>query len=194
VKRIIRNVLVAIAVLLTLPAWLSVRIAGYFRTSDGLFATCSQMISIFPGTLGIYLRRGFYYMTLEHSAVDVSIGCGTWFSHPQVRIGKSVYVGDRCSLGMCDIGDDVLVGSNVDILSGRHQHRLEDPNIPRNAQGGSFLKLRIGHNVWIGNSAVIMADIGDDTIIGAGSVVVKPIPPQSVAVGNPAVVKKTRCY
>lgn len=191
-KPIIRNALVAVAILLTLPLWLPVRIAGYLRTSDELFATCSQIIGVFPGLLGIYLRRGFYRMTLEQSAADVSIGCGTWFSHPQVRIGARVYIGARCTIGMCDISDDVLIGSNVDILSGRHQHRSNDPNVPRNAQGGSFEKLHIGRNAWIGNSAVVMADVGDGSVVGAGSVVVKPIPADSVAVGNPATVKRTK--
>ncbi len=91
---------------------------------------------------------------------------------------------------MCDIGDDVLIGSNVDILSGRHQHHSDDPDRPRCEQGGTFTKVRIGRDAWIGNSAVIMADVGEHSVIGAGSVLVKPIPPQTVAVGNPAVVKK----
>jgi len=190
-KHLTRNILVVFAVLLTFPLWMPVRMGYVLHTSDELFGTCSQIVSIIPGILGNYLRRGFYCMTLERCAVDCGIGCGTWFSHPQVEIGRRVYIGGRCSIGMCDIGDDVLIGSNVDILSGRHQHHSEDPNRPRNAQGGSFSKIRIGRNAWIGNSAVIMADVGDHSVIGAGSVVVKPIPPGSVAVGNPATVKKT---
>jgi virginiamycin A acetyltransferase len=190
-KRIIRNSLVVVAVLLTLPLWMPARIAFWLRMSDELFTTCSQIVSIFPGVLGIYLRRGFYRMTLVQSAMDVSVGCGTWFSHPQVRIGRNVYIGGRCSIGMCDVGDEVLIGSNVDILSGRHQHHSDDPAVTRNAQGGTFANIRIGCNAWIGNSSVVMADVGDNSVIGAGSVVVKPIPPGSVAVGNPATVKKT---
>ena len=53
-------------------------------------------------------------------------------------------------------------------------------------------KLHLGGDCWIGNSSVIMADIGEASVIGAGSVVVKPIPPLCVAVGNPATVKKRR--
>jgi virginiamycin A acetyltransferase len=190
VKAIARNLLVAIAVLLTLPLWLPARISIWLRMSDDLFATCSQIVGIFPGVLGVYLRRGFYRMTLERCAWDCRVGCSTWFSHPRDRIGKGVYIGGRCSIGMCDIGDDVLIGDNVDILSGRRQHRSDDPMLPRNAQRGEFAKVWIGRNTWIGNSAVVMADIGDDSVVGAGSVVVKPIPPGSVAAGNPATVKK----
>ena len=190
-KSIIRNSLLFAAVVLTLPLWLPARVAGWITVSDDLFATCSQIVSVFPGVLGIYLRRGFYRMTLERSAADVSLEWGTWFSHPNVHIGRTVYIGTHCTIGMCDIADDVLIGSNVDILSGRHQHRSAAPNVLRNAQGGDFAKLHIGRNVWIGNSAVVMADVGEGSVIGAGSVVVKPIPPGCVAVGNPAAVKKT---
>jgi virginiamycin A acetyltransferase len=189
-KRTVRNALVAVAVVLTLPLWLPVRIAAYLRMSDECFATCSQIVGAFPGVVGIYLRRGFCRMTLEESATDVSIGCGTWLSHPEITIGRRVYIGGRCSVGMCDIGDDVLIGSNVDILSGRRQHESNDPTVPRNVQGGAFTRVRIGRNAWIGNSAVVMADVGDDSVVGAGSVVIKPIPSGSVAVGNPATVRK----
>ena len=53
-------------------------------------------------------------------------------------------------------------------------------------------QVRIHRGVWIGNSSVIMADVGAESVIGAGSVVVREIPERSVAAGNPAVVKKVR--
>lgn len=190
VKYLMRNVLVAAAVLLTTPLWVTVRLGRYFRTRDACFATCSQIISVVPGILGIFLRRGFYLMTLEEFAIDCSIECATWLSHPQVRVGKGVYIGGRCTIGMCDIGDDVLIGSNVDLLSGRYQHQPGKPDVARRSQGGSFTKVRIGRNAWIGNSSVVMADVGDHSVVGAGSVVVKPIPPGCIAAGNPAVLKK----
>ena len=61
-------------------------------------------------------------------------------------------------------------------VSGRHQHHFIRLDEPIQAQGGTFEQVRIGRNSWIGNSTVVMADIGDDCVIGAGSVVVKPIP------------------
>jgi len=63
-------------------------------------------------------------------------------------------------------------------------------DVPLAQQGGSFSKVHIGRNCWIGNSTVIMADVGEGSVIGAGSVVVKAIPARCVAVGNPAVVIK----
>jgi virginiamycin A acetyltransferase len=191
-KNFLRDALVCASAILAAPLWLPVRAALFFGKNDGIFQTGSQIISIFPGVAGIFLRRGFYWICLESFSRDCSIGWGTWFSHPQVRIGKSVYFGERCTVGMCDIDDLCLIGSNVDILSGRRQHHSDSADTPICDQGGTFEKVHIGRNAWIGNSSVIMADIGDGSIIGAGSVVVKPIPPRSVAVGNPAAVKKSR--
>ena len=52
----------------------------------------------------------------------------------------------------------------------------------------SLKPIVIGRNTWIGNKAIILADVGDQCIIGAGSIVTKPISSNSVAVGNPAKV------
>ena len=192
-RTLIRDVCVGVAVLLTMPLWLPVNVAGRLGMSDDLFLTCSQIMSVFPGLGGILLRRGFYCMCLEQCSRDCSIGCATWFSHPQVEIGSGVYIGGRCSLGMCQIGDDVLIGSNVAILSGRYQHHSDDPTAPRKNQGGTFTKVHIGRNAWIGHSAVVMSDVGENSIIGAGSGWSSRFPPDSVAVGNPAVVKANVC-
>jgi carbonic anhydrase/acetyltransferase-like protein (isoleucine patch superfamily) len=57
---------------------------------------------------------------------------------------------------------------------------------------GQSFPVRIGNNVWIGDSAIVCkgVTIGDNSIIGAGAVVVKDIPPNVIAAGNPAVVLK----
>src|SRR5262249_30475500 len=100
--------------------------------------------------------------------------------------------GSRCTLGMCRIEDHATIGSNVDLLSGRRQHAFADPEKPVQTQARAYTPLRLGRNCWIGNSAVVMADIGECAVVGAGSVVVKPVPAGAVAVGNPAVVKRVR--
>jgi acetyltransferase-like isoleucine patch superfamily enzyme len=191
-KSCLRDFLTFAGVLLTFPLWLGARIERLAAKSDAWFASCGQFLSLFPGLLGIFLRRGYYCMTLDSFSRDCSVGFGAWFSHPQCKIGANVYIGARCILGLCDIGDETLIGSNVDLLSGRHQHHFNDGLRPIREQGGTFSKVTIGRNCWIGNSAVVMADVGENCIVGAGSVIVKPIPPNSVAMGNPAIIKKTR--
>ena len=188
----VRAAVVGLFSLFTAPLWLPCRLQAALTGGESLFAACSEFLSLFPGRLGVYLRRGFYRRTLDEYALDASIGFGTVLAHPQVRIGRGVYVGPRCTLGRAVLADHVTVGANVDVLSGRHQHHFGDLDTPIQQQGGSFRPVRIGRNSWVGNSAVVMADVGEDCVIGAGSVVVKPIPPRSVAAGNPATVKKQR--
>ena len=188
----LRNVLVFVAVAITAPLWIPVRLFAPFDRGDGLFLACSEFLSLFPGLSGVFLRRGFYWMTLESFAIDCTIEFGTWLAHRRVRIERCVYIGGRCTLAMCSIGENTLIGSNVDIVAGRHTHHFGDPTKPICCQGGEFRQISIGHNTWIGNSAVIMDDVGDDVVVGAGSVIVKSIPSGAIAVGNPCAVKKMR--
>jgi acetyltransferase-like isoleucine patch superfamily enzyme len=79
-----------------------------------------------------------------------------------------------------------MISDHVHVLSGAHQHGIDDPNRPYQDQPQSFVALQIGNNVWIGANSVIMKDIGDSSVIGAGSVVTKDIPAQCIAAGVPA--------
>ncbi len=84
------------------------------------------------------------------------------------------------------IGDNVLVGPNVSIYTVNHAVNIEK----RNA-GIEYAKpVSIGNNVWIGGNVVILQGItiGDNSIVGAGSVVTKSVPANVVAAGNPCKV------
>ncbi len=175
----------AVALVLTSPLWLAVLAFGFHR-NQLWFLSCAQFLSLIPGLIGVYLRRGYYRMTLAQCADDAHIEFGTWFAHRQASVGKGVYIGGRCTLGMVEIGDHSLLGSNVDILSGGQQHAFADTDRPMSAQGGRFRTVSIGRDCWLGNSTVVLADIGEHCIVGAGSVVVKAIPAWSISVGNPA--------
>ena len=188
-RALIRDSLTFLFILLTAPMWLAVKLIDSGGREVGLFATFGQALSLIPGFIGSFARRAYYLMTLEACAKDIGVGFGTWFSKMQVRISPRVSFGAHCVIGSCTIGEGVLVGSNIDVLSGRHQHAMDDLAKPRAEQTSTFTQVYIGENVWIGNRAVIMADVGDNSVIGAGSVVVHPIPHNSVAVGNPAIVK-----
>lgn len=174
-----------------MPLWIPCRLQEALTRRESLFSTASEFLSLFPGYPGILLRRGFYHATLHSMAPDASLGFGTTIPHTEIRIGHGVSIGNHCTIGKVVIEDHVTIGSNVDVLSGRHQHHFDDPDRPIQEQGGSYIQIRVGRNSWIGNSAVILADVGENCVIGAGAVVVRPIPDQSVAAGNPARVIRT---
>ena len=108
-----------------------------------------------------------------------------------IHIGEKCYVGTGTTLfghrGL-EIGDHVLLAQNITLTP--YSHIFEDPDANIITQGGHCKKVSIGRDVYVGMGACIMysGDIGEGSVIGAGSVVVKPIPPYSVAVGCPAKV------
>ena len=148
-------------------------------------------MSIFPGMTGNYLRAGFYFLSFKKCSKDFTITFGTLFSTPNCEIGQYVYIGANCMISDSVIEDDVLIGSNVHILSGKHIHDYSQTDVPARLQKGSVKTIRVGQNSWIGNGAIIMADLGKGCVVGSGSVVTKDIEDYSLAVGNPArVIRK----
>jgi acetyltransferase-like isoleucine patch superfamily enzyme len=153
---------------------------------DAAFQACSQLVSLCPGGPGDVLRRAFYRMTLARAAPDCSIHFGTILATPEVEIGSGVYIGANCNVAHCRIGDDTLLGSNVMILSGSRQHHFDRLDVPIRHQGGSHRTLAIGRDVWIGNGAIVLDDVGDHAIVAAGAVVTKPVAALTIVGGNPA--------
>lgn len=154
--------------------------------ADAVFQAYSQALSMVPGLSGEYLRRAFYSLALPRCGADFTVGFGTVFSKQGVTVGDRVYVGMRCTIGHARLADHVTIGSNVDILSGKAQHRFDDLGTPIQDQGGTYATVSIGENAWLGNGTIVMADVGRDCVVGAGSVVVDPLPDRAIAVGNPA--------
>lgn len=191
-RSLLRDALVYAGVVLLVPLWLPAVLERRLRLGEAVFTGCSEFLSLIPGKPGIFLRRSFYRMTLDRCATDCHIGFGTTISHPDTELHPGVMVGSRCTVGMAVLERDATVGSNVDILSGRHQHGTGRLDMPIQRQAGRFRRVTIGRNAWVGNSAVVMADVGPHCVVGAGSVVAHPLPERAVAAGNPAVVKYTR--
>ncbi len=159
---------------------------------EGLFVACNQFLSLLPGQLGSYLRIAFNRFAMQHCDPECLIGFATLFSQSETEIEQGVYIGPQCNIGMCKIGKHTLIASGVHIMSGSNQHSIDNLDMPIQQQGGEFIKITIGEDCWIGNGCLVMADIGDKCVVGAGSVVTKPLPHNSIAVGNPARVVRTR--
>lgn len=108
-----------------------------------------------------------------------------------IRLGKRFFANFNFTVldeAYVTIGDDCFIGPNVSIYTACHS---TNP-IERNSRKEWALPVTIGNNVWIGGSVTILpgVTIGDNVTIGAGSVVVKDIPSNVIAVGNPCKVIK----
>lgn len=104
-----------------------------------------------------------------------------------VRLGNYVYANFNLTLvddGNIAIGDNVMFAPNVTVITATH------PVLPSLREKGLQFNVdvKICSNVWIGAGAIIMPGItvGENSVVGAGSVVTKDVPPNTVVVGNPA--------
>ena len=129
---------------------------------------------------------------LKEMFAELGDGCyiepplhANWGGH-HVHFGKNVYA--NFNLTLVDdthiyVGDYTMIGPNVTIATGGH------PILPElRRQGYQFnAPVRIGRNCWLGAGVVIVpgVTIGDNVVVGAGSVVTKDLPDGVVAVGNP---------
>lgn len=104
----------------------------------------------------------------------------------EIRLGRNVFINQNCTLydlGGVEIGDDVLIGPNVSILTSGHPL---DPGQRRSVTTGK--PIVIGRNVWIAAGATILGGvtIGENSVVAAGSVVTRDVPANVLVGGNPA--------
>src|SRR5262249_48650020 len=159
-KRALKVVADAVASALVLPAFLAYRVVCLLMGPQKAFPGWSQAMSLIPGLTGIYLRRAFYRLALPRCDADACIGFAAVFAQPRAEVGRAVYVGPFCCLGDVILEDDVLVGSHVSIVNGAEQHGTDRLDIPIREQPGRWPRVRIGRDTWIGDRAVVMADVG----------------------------------
>lgn len=116
-----------------------------------------------------------------------------------ISLGANSLINMNCTLldtGKITIGENTLIGPDVKIYTAVHpvsaEERIYTDETGRSAIRTQTAPVVIGNYVWIGGGAIILlgVTIGDNAVIGAGSVVTKSIPANAVACGNPCVVKK----
>jgi len=138
---------------------------GNLLRLKALFASCGE---------GVFIEQGFYCDYAD-----------------KIILGERVYLNINCTLldgGLITIGDDCLIGPNVQILTINHatspEERLDKKSYDED--------VNIENNVWIGAGAIILpgVNIVEGAVIGAGSVVNNDVQAKCLYAGNPA--KKIR--
>ncbi len=129
---------------------------------------------------------------LKEMFAEIGDGCyiepplhSNWGGH-HVHFGKHVYA--NFNLTLVDdthiyVGDNTMLGPNVVIATAGHPI---EPSLREKAYQYN-IPVKIGNNCWLGAGVIVLPGItiGDNTVVGAGSVVTKDLPPNVVAVGNP---------
>ena len=129
--------------------------------------------------LKIYGRKSKFISSNLKTRENVSIRVENGF----LQIGNNCFINQGCSINCLKkiiIGENTLLGENVQLYDHNHQYRnLKQPIY---TQGFTYGKINIGNNCWIGSNVVILKNvhIGDNVIIGAGCIIHKDIPSNTI--------------
>jgi len=178
----------------------------------------AHLLADMPTKLGVVARRALFRLRCARCGpCDIAVGVEVHgYDHLEIGSGFSmnrngglycraggIRIGDNCHCnanvrigadggGSVSIGDNVNIGPNTVIDPSNHIFIRTD--IPISAQGLRFGEIIIEDDVWIAANVVVTADvrIGQGSVVGAGAVVTRDIPPYTVAGGVPARPIKTR--
>lgn len=177
IKTQLKKTIFGISLLTIMPAAAMSWVEKKANLGDKVFLAWAQFFSLLPGLPGTYLRSAYYYASLRDCSWEIHIGFGSHFSSRNAILGQHISTGSYCVIGDVVIGNKVLIASRVSIPSGKYQHLVR-------AQP-KFNTINIGDNTWIGEGAVILADVGCDCVIATGTVVNKAVGDRQIIAGNP---------
>jgi virginiamycin A acetyltransferase len=188
-RRLIKLAVFVVCFALVTPfvalAWLEKRIGR----GEALFNLFAQFLALWPGRPGSYLRGAYYFGTLERCSWETHVGFGSIFMHRGGALGTRASIGSYCVLGNAHIGAGVMMGSRVSIPSGKRQHIDEEGRL---TSSSAFDTVMVGARTWVGEGAIIVANVGSDCIVSAGAVVTKEMPAGVLIAGNPARIIRVR--
>ena len=129
------------------------------------------------------LIRKLFGKVGENPYVEPNIFCGFGWN---IEVGDNFFANNNCIFvdpGKITFGNNVFIGPSCGFYTAHHAIHPE----PRNRLLEKALPITVGDNVWIGGGTVVTpgTKIGSNVVIGAGSVVVKDIPDNCIAFGNP---------
>jgi acetyltransferase-like isoleucine patch superfamily enzyme len=187
-RRVVKLAALAVCSLLVAPLIVGAWFEKVLVRTEGVFGTFGQLLALVPGPIGVYLRAAYCWGTLDACSPEVHIGFGSVFTHRGARLARNVSTGFYCVIGHATIGEGARLASRVSVPSGKRQH-LDDTGAM--SDDNRFERVAIGSGCWVGEGAIVLADVGERCIVSAGAVVLKPVPPGCIVGGNPARVLKT---
>jgi acetyltransferase-like isoleucine patch superfamily enzyme len=175
-----------------------------FIRRNGLRAIVTHALEIYvgalirwlPGIEGLMLRGLFYRGLFHDSGKNLLIYPSVYiiFSH-RMTVGRRVAINVGTYIdagGGLDIGDYVMIGPHC-VISSR-EHSIDPTGAPMCYQPVRYGTIAIGNDVWIGANVSIRGGvkIGDGSVVAAGAVVVRDVPPNAIVGGVPAKVLRYR--
>jgi acetyltransferase-like isoleucine patch superfamily enzyme len=191
-KKIVKYIVIGFFYILILPFGFMAKGSYLLLKTEAIFTFFAQAFSLVPGIPGNYIRLVYYMQTLKKCHLDCTFIFGSLVSRITAELHHGVGIGAYAIVGNYEIGEQSVIGNKVSLLSGGRQHNFENLDAPILDGTNNFEKMKIGKRVFIGEMSVVMANIGDQTIVGAGSVVTRELPSRVIAVGHPARVIKER--
>ncbi|MCL8538319.1 sugar O-acetyltransferase [Chryseobacterium gallinarum] len=125
----------------------------------------------------------------ENICIEPAFWCDYGYN---IKTGENFYANHNLVILDCarvEFGDNVFIGPNCSFYTAGHPLDVKQRN-----EGLEYARpIKVGDNVWLGGNVVVLpgVSIGNNSVIGAGSVVTKNIPDNVVAVGNPCTVVKS---
>lgn len=159
---------------------------------DRAFQASCEWLSLVPGFLGQYVRRAFVSATAAGCGSEVVFGTGTKLASASAHFDANAYIGPDCNLGWVHLERDTMLAAGVQIPSGPNTHGLERLDVPMRDQPGRHVCVRVGEGAWIGNGAIVLADIGRHAVVAAGAVVTEAVPDYAIVAGVPARLLRSR--
>jgi len=141
------------------------------------FDDAVEVRALFSELIGTQVDDGFVLIPPFHATGGTGM-----------KIGRNVFVNQNCTfydLGGLEIGDDVMIGPNVSLITSGH------PVEPSRRRDCVVAKpIAIERNVWVGAGATIIGGVtvGEHSVVAAGAVVTRDVPLNTLVGGNPATV------
>ena len=146
---------------------------------------CQQFNNLKPSDIAgkEKIIKSLFAKTGKQIIVEQNFWCDYGYN---ISVGENFYMNHNCVIldgAKVEFGNDVFIAPNCGFYSAGHPLDFEKRN-----KGLEYAKpIKIGNNVWIGGNVIVLpgVTIGDNVVIGAGSVVTRDVPSNVVAVGNP---------